>query len=168
MEDAGLRDSVQLLGAQPMPAVRAALAWADVLVHAAVTEGFCVSALEAQAMGVPVVCTDAGGLPENVVDGVTGFIVPRRDAAALADGLDMIVRMPFAREHLGRAGRRRVLQHFGFAQQIAAFGDLYTDLLRLPADKTAKAPAPSEETLDARISRIETALAAAEWMVRTK
>lgn len=169
VEDMGLQDRVQLVGAQPLHAVRAALAWADVLVHAAVTEGFCVSALEAQAMGVPVVCTDAGGLPENVVDGITGFIVPRRDAAALANCLDMIVRMPFAREQMGPAGRRRVVRHFGFARQIAAFGELYADLLRQSVPKASRAPAPSpDDTFDARVSRIEAALTAAEWMVRSK
>ena len=167
IEDTGLQGSVQLVGAQPLHAVRAALAWADVLVHAAVTEGFCVAALEAQAMGVPVVCTDAGGLPENVVDGLTGFIVPRRDAAALADCLSMIVRMPFAREQLGPAGRRRVVQLFGSARQIAAFGELYAELLREPVETAAPAAQP-EDTLDARVSRIETALAAAEWMVRAR
>jgi colanic acid/amylovoran biosynthesis glycosyltransferase len=42
-----------------------------------VSEGFCVSAIEAQAMGLPVVCSDADGLGENVVDGETGFVVTR-------------------------------------------------------------------------------------------
>ena len=67
--------------------VRDLLAWADVLVHPSLTEAFGVAVIEAQAMGLPVVCSDAGGLPENVEHGVTGFVVPRRDAAAMADRL---------------------------------------------------------------------------------
>ena len=65
--------------------VRERCAWADVCVQPSLSEGFCVSVIEAQAMGLPVVCTDADGLPENVAHGVTGFVVPRRDAPALAD-----------------------------------------------------------------------------------
>ena len=44
-------------------------------VLAAVSEGFCNAVLEAQAMKLPVVCTDADGLPENVQDGTTGLVV---------------------------------------------------------------------------------------------
>lgn len=78
IDDAGLGEVVRLEGAQPREAVGGALRWADLLLHSAVSEGFCVAALEAQATGLPVVCTDAGGLPENVADGET---VAERSAA---------------------------------------------------------------------------------------
>ncbi|MDQ4068661.1 MAG: glycosyltransferase, partial [Actinomycetota bacterium] len=82
IDDLGLGDVVRLGGAQRGDAVREALLWADVFLHNAVSEGFCVAALEAQATGLPVVCTDADGLPENVAHGETGIVVRRRDAAA--------------------------------------------------------------------------------------
>ena len=75
----GLESLVQLLGALGQPEVRDQMLWADVFLHAAVSEGFCNAVIEAQAMMLPVVCSDAGGLSENVVDGETGFVVPRRD-----------------------------------------------------------------------------------------
>lgn len=53
--------------------------WADVLLHSVISEGFCNVVVEAQAHGVPVVCTDAGGLPDNVEREITGVVVPRRD-----------------------------------------------------------------------------------------
>ena len=67
---------------------------ADVLLHPAVSEGFGNAVMEAQAVEVPVVCTDADGLRENVVDGVTGLVVPRRDASALAAALERLAARP--------------------------------------------------------------------------
>lgn len=51
------------------------------------------TACEAQAMGKPVVATNAGGLPENIVDGETGFISPMKDEAALADAIGRVMRL---------------------------------------------------------------------------
>jgi len=125
-----LENVVRLLGVQPRSEVRSQMRWADVLLHAAVSEGFCNAVLEAQAMTLPVVCTDADGLPENVVDGRTGFVVPRRNPHALADKLDLLARHADYRAHLGQAGRRRVLTHFQLPAQITAFENLYDQVLR--------------------------------------
>ena len=51
------------------------------------------TACEAQAIGKPVVATNAGGLPENIVDGETGFISPMKDEAALADAIGRVMRL---------------------------------------------------------------------------
>ena len=79
-------------------------------------------------MGIPVVCTDAGGLPENVVDGVTGFIVPRRDPAALAEKLAILAEDGALRHRMGAAGRKRVETHFRMEDQLDAFEDFYASL----------------------------------------
>ncbi|MEJ7712207.1 MAG: glycosyltransferase family 4 protein [Pyrinomonadaceae bacterium] len=77
----GLEDVVHLQGAQTREQVKQEMLWADVFLHAAVSEGFCNAVVEAQAMSLPVkVCSDAGELPENVAHGETGFVVPRRNA----------------------------------------------------------------------------------------
>ncbi|HSV73501.1 MAG TPA: glycosyltransferase [Chthonomonadales bacterium] len=125
----GLTDCVELHFAQPPEVVRKMLAEADVFLHAAVSEGFCNAVLEAQAMRLPVVCTDAGGLPENVVDGETGFVAPRRDPVSLADKLALLARDPALRRRMGEAGRRRVLEHFRVEDQITAFDRLYRSVL---------------------------------------
>ncbi len=125
----GLEATVKLLGAQPQRAVKEQMAWADVLLHAAVSEGFCNAVIEAQAMQLPVVCSDADGLRENIVDGVTGFIVPRRDPRALADKLEQLAGDPGLRQRMGRAGRKRVLRCFQLDDQITAFEQLYRELL---------------------------------------
>ncbi len=126
----GLEESVSFLGPLPPAAIRREMLWADVFLHAAVSEGFCNAVIEAQAMELPVVCTDADGLPENVVDGETGFVVPRRNPEALARGLSRLAADPSLRERFGRAGRRRVMERFRIEDQIAAFDRAYTRLLR--------------------------------------
>lgn len=125
-----LGEAVRLLGALGHEQVREQMAWADVFLHAAVSEGFCNSVLEAQAMELPVVCSDADGLDENVRDGVTGFVVPRRNPAALAAKLALLTDDPSLRARMGTAGRRRVKEAYRLDRQIEAFARWYDDLLR--------------------------------------
>ena len=125
----GLEDVVQLIGALPRAQVRDRMRWPDVFLHTAVSEGFCNAVMEAQAMQLPIVCSDADGLSENVRDGETGFVVPRRDVSALAEKLTLLAQDRQLRERMGRAGRQRVLAHFRVRDQIAAFECLYRQIL---------------------------------------
>ncbi len=127
-EQLGLGDSVHLLGALDAERIREQLEWADVFLHLAVSEGFCNAVLEAQAMYVPVVASDADGLSENVLHEQTGFIVPRRDWSAAADRLKQLAVDGPARVAMGRAGRARVERRFQIADQIEAFQSLYEEL----------------------------------------
>jgi colanic acid/amylovoran biosynthesis glycosyltransferase len=121
----GLEERVQFLFRRSHSEVVEQMNWADVFLHAAVSEGFCNAAMEAQAMRLPVVCSDAGGLAENVVDGLTGFVVPRRDSAALAAGLARLAADAELRRRMGEAGRARVADCFSLPDQIAAFDRFY-------------------------------------------
>jgi len=124
-----LVDLIDFYGALPHKDVLKKMAWADVLLHPSLSEGFCNTVLEAQAIGIPVVSTDAGGLPENVEDGVTGFIVPRRDPNAMAEKLILLANDGDLRLRMGQAGRQRVEQHFQLKQQLDAFEKFYANLL---------------------------------------
>jgi colanic acid/amylovoran biosynthesis glycosyltransferase len=128
--DMGLTDLVTLTGALPQEAVRAELEGADVFVHPATSEGFCLAVTEAQAMGLPVVVSDADGLAENVEDGVSGSIVPRRDAAALADAIAQLAADASARERMGRAGISRVRERFTLERHVDGIEAMYTAVLR--------------------------------------
>jgi len=130
----GLETAVHLLGSQPRTEVLQQLLWADVFLHASVSEGFCNAVLEAQATKLPVVCSDAGGLPENVVDGETGFVAPRRNATALADKLMLLAADPELREQMGAAGQSRVQTHFHLEQQIAAFDRFFRQVMASDAN----------------------------------
>ncbi len=124
----GLEEQVEFLGARPHSDVLAQMRWADVLLHPAVSEGFGNAVLEAQAMALPVVCSDADGLAENVADGVTGFVVPRRAPEALAAALARLAADPALRWRMGVAGRDRVQTCFRPEAQIDAFGCFFREL----------------------------------------
>lgn len=128
-----LEPYVQLLGPKNRATVLEHLRWADIFLHAAVSEGFCNAVIEAQAMQVPVVTTDADGLPENVEDGVTGFAVPRRHAAPLAEKLAVLAGDPELRRSFGQAGRDRVTLLFQLRDQIKAFDFFYRQVGQLNA-----------------------------------
>ena len=135
----GLEGVVELLGAQPREDVLREMREADVLLHAATSEGFSNAVMEAQAMELPVVCTNADGLGENVADGETGFVVPRRDNTAIADKLEILARDPGLRREMGRAGRRRTLEKFRLSDQIDRFEKLYAQVFGVPPPPSARA-----------------------------
>jgi len=149
--------SVELLGARDVKDVQATMEWADVCLHAAVSEGFCVSVIEAQAMGLPVVCTDADGLSENVADGVTGFVVPRREPGELTSRLAALAADPDLRLRLGKAGRERAERLFDLPRQLGGLESLYELALRLPASPEVEPP-----RADAPLEALEHELAGLE------
>ncbi|MGB5341841.1 MAG: glycosyltransferase family 4 protein [Thermoanaerobaculia bacterium] len=126
----GLEKIVQFEGFVSPDRVRERMKEADVLLHAAVSEGFCNGVVEAQAMGLPTVVTDADGLPENVADGETGCVVPRRDARRMAEKLALLAGDADLRFSMSLNARRRAEEHFSFDRHIDAFVDLYTDLCK--------------------------------------
>jgi D-inositol-3-phosphate glycosyltransferase len=64
------------------------------------------------ACGTPVICTKVGGMPEIVEDGITGFVVPPNDPAALREKLLWVRGHPLEAQAMGDAARRRVLEKF--------------------------------------------------------
>lgn len=86
---------------------------ADLFVMSSITEGLGSTVLDAMAMGLAVVGTRAGGIPEAVEDGVTGVLVPPRNAGALADAIVSLLRDPDRRRRMGAAGQARVREAFG-------------------------------------------------------
>jgi colanic acid/amylovoran biosynthesis glycosyltransferase len=125
----GLEGVVELLGSRGREEVRRELTWADVFLHAAVSEGFCNAVIEAQATALPVVCSDAGGLKENVAHGETGFVVPRRNPEALAEKLEALARDSTLRRSMGSAGHRRVQARFRVEDQLRSFERFYDEVL---------------------------------------
>ncbi len=125
----GLETNVELMGSMTPLEVHQQMLWGHVLLHLAVSEGFCNAVLEAQAMQLPVVCSDADGLRENISDGESGFVVKRRDPIGAADKLHFLVNNPALRKKMGQAGRARVLNFFQINNQISSFEKFYFQLL---------------------------------------
>jgi glycosyltransferase involved in cell wall biosynthesis len=134
----GLGAACRMLGERAD--VAAVLAALDVFVLTSVSEGFPFVVLEAMAMERPVVATAVNGVVEIVEDGVTGVLVGRGDAGALAGAvLDLLAR-PDAARALGRAGRRRVEAGFTARRMVRELEALYRDLARpAPAPAGARA-----------------------------
>ena len=109
----------------------------DLLVHPAGREGLGLALLEAASAGVPVVACAVGGVPDVVIDGETGVLVPRDDAAALGRALRALLAAPDERRRLGAAARRHVERRFDAARLVAAHHTLYTRVL---AEGAAAAP----------------------------
>ena len=84
----------------------------DIFVMSSVTEGLGTSVLDAMAAGKPVVGTTAGGIPEVVVDGTTGLLVPPRHPEELADAIVRLLEDEALRRRMGAAGHDLVRQRF--------------------------------------------------------
>ena len=119
----GLERAVELVGERDD--VPELLATADLFVLSSRSEGLPLSILEAMAAGLPVVASRVGGIPEVVVDGETGLLVPPGDPQRLADAVERLLADPSLRRRLGEAGRRRVAEHFDLASVQRAHLDLY-------------------------------------------
>jgi glycosyltransferase involved in cell wall biosynthesis len=74
--------------------------------------------LEGMACGIPAICTDVASMPEIVQDGVSGFVVPPNDAAAIRDKLAWLDAHPEQAARMGEAARKRVLEKFGWADVV--------------------------------------------------
>jgi sugar transferase (PEP-CTERM/EpsH1 system associated) len=101
----------------------------DVFVLPSRREGISNTILEAMATARPVVATAVGGSPEIVVEGVTGFLVPRGDAGAMAARLGDYVDQPALAAAHGQAGLARIQERFSLAAMMAAYSRVYDALL---------------------------------------
>ena len=91
-------------------------------------EGLAKAVIEAQALGVPAIVTDVGGLPEIVRDGETGLVVPPRDARALADAIMALAADPARRRAMGEAAVRHVADVFDYRESARQFAALFNRL----------------------------------------
>ncbi|SCW39326.1 Glycosyltransferase involved in cell wall bisynthesis [Sphingobium faniae] len=126
-ERLGIGERVAFLGPVRHEDVPAALHGFDI--YAALSrddsESFGVAIIEASACALPVVVSDAGGLPEVVEQGVTGFVIPRDDPAALAERLCELAADPALRAQLGQAGRARVARLYEWSDSVDAMLGIY-------------------------------------------
>jgi alpha-maltose-1-phosphate synthase len=122
------RPRVQWINAMlPVPEVVQLYSHAAVFACPSIYEPFGLINLEAMACGTPVVASRVGGIPEVVVDGETGWLVPPGEPAALAEALRGALADPARAKRMGEAGRRRVEAHFSWdriaERTLAVYGD---------------------------------------------
>jgi glycosyltransferase involved in cell wall biosynthesis len=109
------------------------IAGLDVVVHASTTgEPFGQVIVEGMAAGKPVVATNGGGVPEIVVDNVTGFLVPMGDPAAMAEAICKILAAPAAARSMGFQGFMRVRKLFTIERAAEKVKTIYCQILQSP------------------------------------
>jgi glycosyltransferase involved in cell wall biosynthesis len=123
----GIADRVRFLGF--VSDVQSVLDALDIFAMPSLCETLGYAILEAMATELPVVGTTVGGVPEVIVPGQTGFLVPPRDSASLAGALRQLMISQTMRKTLGRAGRQRVVDHFQESVCARTTIDLYRQML---------------------------------------
>ncbi len=108
---------------------------AQVLVSPSLYEGFGLPVVEAMASGTAVIATDAGALPELVVDGETGIVVPAAQPALLADAIRRLLSAPAQCRAMGEAGRARALARFTWRSCAVKTEALYREVLAARAQR---------------------------------
>jgi len=112
----------------------------DVKCLPSLQETFPVSVLEAMAASVPVVMSDPPGVPDLVLDGVTGFRVPVGDAGALADRIGLLLGDDALRARMGAAGRAHVASRYPLTRTLASYEQLFA---WLAAPRRRRPPLPA-------------------------
>lgn len=122
----GLQDRVTFAGRLPHDEVKKELSKTDLYIQYSIQEGFCNAVLEAQAMGLLCVVSDAEGLSENVLHEQTGWVVPKRKPNLLAAKINEVIRLD---EHTRKAIRSRAMlrvrDDFNLERQRAEFCSFY-------------------------------------------
>jgi len=128
VSELNLEDSVNFLGFQEdIPAI---LAQVDIVVHASTLgEPFGQVVIEGMAAGKPIIATDGGALPEIVLPGETGLLVPMGNAVAMADAIRELLSHPEQAMAMGDAGRLRVRRRFTISHTARRLEDIYDFLL---------------------------------------
>ncbi|MEY4926458.1 MAG: hypothetical protein RI894_894, partial [Bacteroidota bacterium] len=92
------------------------------------SESFGVSAVEAMACERPVIVTDVGGLPEVVLKGKTGLIIPPRNAEAIANAILFLIENPELAAEMGRQGRLHAKATYEWRDNVQTMLDIYKSL----------------------------------------
>jgi glycosyltransferase involved in cell wall biosynthesis len=101
----------------------------DVFVLSSVSEGLPIALLEAMAAGIPVVATMVGGIPEVVVDGGTGLLVPPQNPAVLAEAISSVLLDKEKARYMGTSGRHRVVESFNLSNTSQSYEQVYDETI---------------------------------------
>ena len=147
----GLGDRVTFTG--PRRDVARLLAACDISVLSSVKEGMSNTIMESMAAGKPMVATRVGGNAELIAEGETGFLVPPRDPAALADAVQRILEDPALAKAMGHQARVRIAQRFSVEAMVKSTERLYGEALASPrSGRAARGQVPGAP--DGRIALV--------------
>src|SRR5262249_6927925 len=145
-----LSDRIRLLGSLSQAAVLEKLRADDIFALASVTDAqgasdvFPTVIIEAMAAGRPVVSTRLAGIPESVVHGETGLLVPPQDTMALAEAIRQLIDDTKLRLRYGRTGRARIEQHFRIEHTVIPLIELLQKTSGAPIRSTQRRASDNE------------------------
>lgn len=141
-DELGVTGYIDWRGAVPHDEIPGILSEFDVLAMPSLSEAFGVSAVEAQAMGVPVVAFDVQGVDEAVQDGVGGILVSPAHHERLAEAIGRLLGDAQLRSTLGRRGRELARDRFDFDVNVAAMEEVYDRARAVRASRMQSREAP--------------------------
>jgi glycosyltransferase involved in cell wall biosynthesis len=127
-DELGLRERIEFLGEVAHDDVPGVLQRLDIFAMPSTWEGFGVSALEASAMELPAVASDIHGIPDVVLDGETGLLVPPADVDALAHAIARLASDAALRRAMGAAGRAYVEREYRWQDNAVLMERLYAEM----------------------------------------
>ena len=124
----GLNDYVCFVGKKERPEVVELYSQTDLYLQYSIQEGFCNAVLEAQSMELLCIVSDAEGLPENIIDQETGWVVPKHNAIALANKIIEVLSLSKEKKkEISNNAQQRVRKKFNIAQQQKSFVKFYSE-----------------------------------------
>jgi L-malate glycosyltransferase len=133
VQELDLTEKVSFIGRQED--VVSILCSSSVLLHTSAGESFGLVLIEAMSCRLPVICTRAGGVPEVVADGSTGFLADVGDVETMGEYGILLARDGRLRRRMGDAGRERVLKNFTPEIIISQYEELYREAIDIAAGK---------------------------------
>lgn len=128
--DLGLTENVVLTPRLPQRQVFQQMATASVLLMPSLEEGIPNVVVEAMAIGLPVISTNCGGVPELIEDKVNGWLVPIRDPAALAEAISSFVALPLNEiQEVRSAARKKVEEQHALELMVGGMEGLYSEVV---------------------------------------
>ena len=129
-ESLALTDSVRFIGKVDNNTVVEYLNMIDIFIVPSISssETFGVAAIEASSCSIPVIASNIGGLPEVVIDGKTGYLVPPGDAESIAEKIIKLIEEPSLRQRLGKGGRKCVVDHYEWECCASKHEGIYNDV----------------------------------------
>jgi len=122
----GLEDRITFVGSVPHQDIIKYYESADIYLQYSIQEGFCNAVLEAQAMGLITIVSNAEGLSENVLHGKTGWVVPKRKPILLAENIEHILAMDNEnRIQVQKNAMVRIKNEFSLKKQIRKFSEFF-------------------------------------------
>lgn len=128
INELSLQDKVRLLGfRRDIPELLSS--W-QIYVQPSLWEGLCITVAEAMASGLPIIASNVGGIPESVIDGYNGFLVPPGESEVLADKILKLIYEPELRIQMGRRSRELAEEKYSLDKMVKHIEEVIDTLIR--------------------------------------